>query len=141
VWLDCDIVFKSNISQLVKNLLQNHEVFYHLGIHKYSQDKGVESGCIGFKKYNEKFRLLEVMFDLYKTDKFKQYKRWDDSYMFKMAISKSLNISCLDIVQPYIERSGGHVICHGPFREYITHNKGIHQRSGLIIKNKSTLTT
>jgi len=133
VLLDCDTIFTQHLPySIILSALGNNEVLIHLGEHKIRRDMGVEAGFLVFKQ-NSMFPRLVI--DCYMSGDFKRFIRWDDGYVYKKILEENPNIKVIDVVQPHIEQVGGHVICHGPFRDYVQHLKGIHSRSGLVVKN------
>lgn len=132
VLLDCDVVFKKYLpSSLVLQTLGEYEVFYHLGINRRQRQTGIEAGFMGFRLPS---RFLPIVFDCYQTGNYRKYERWDDGYIFRVLLDEHPNIASCDVVRPHIEQCGAHVIPHGPFADYVIHNKGIHNAQGLIVE-------
>lgn len=137
ILMDCDTFFLRHLkASLIFQVFGDNEVFYHLGMNRRRRGTGVEAGFMGFRKTIHGFPFLQEVFRIYDCDEFKQYERWDDGYVFRMVLAEVDLYTSVDVVKPHIEQVGAHVIIHGPFAKYITHNKGIHQKMGLVTKNE-----
>jgi len=129
VFLDCDVVFRKRITEhdmlgIFAGIPRGVAVFYHMGEWRKSHGRGVESGIIGFHMKNEGDVFLEKVFDKFTSGEFRNYKRWDDAWVFTMVIEENPNINTRDLVN--VRRSGGHVVHLGHLGEFLEHKKGCH---------------
>ena len=126
IFVDSDTVFKQQItSDFINHIFNDKAVFYHFGKQRRHIDTGWESGVIGFQMNRGGRRYLELVFDAFRNKKFMQYKRWDDSWMFRKVAEENPEIETVDIAQ---ESYSTHVVPEGALRNHIVHNKGIHWR-------------
>lgn len=129
IFIDSDIVFKKKITKdFIENAFKNNGVFFHLGEQRRMDNNGIESGFIGFNRQNKGFEFLKISIDKFTSGDFKQYHRWDDSYIFRSVWEEHPEIPCRDVVGRYRPELGGHVVKHGLFASYIDHEKGSHTK-------------
>ena len=131
IFADCDVVFKKKIPiSLVADVLKGHCLFYHYGNARRKYDKGTESGFTGFNMKEGGLDFLHEYFQRFDDGRFRTYKRWDDAYMFNVILENDgMFPTAIDIADCEVLQYGAHVICHGPFGSYVTHDKGVHQRN------------
>jgi len=109
--------------------------FYNLGTFRLRKDIGFESGVIGFRKLYNGYELLSLVIECFKNGSFRQYKRWDDGYIFRM-IMRDHNPDPLKypvrdlVVSP---KAKGEVITSGPLGPYFIHCKGSHTKKKIMI--------
>ena len=60
---------------------------------------------------------------MFESGDFRQYPRWDDSYILRMVIERSGDLKCRDLVWNIVGHTN-RVIELGPFRGLIYHDKG-----------------
>jgi hypothetical protein len=138
VWIDSDCYFKQQLPfEIYSKAFQNNAgVFYHLGLKRNIDDKGVESGFIGFYKKNNGFNFLQQLFDTYNTE-FRKYNRWDDGYIIKMVINNNINLQNIKVNDLIFQESNSkyerNVLKLGIFGNYIHHNKGIHAKLQILV--------
>lgn len=134
IWVDCDCVFKKQISiSMIENLFSNNiGCFYYLGKKRFLEDKGIESGFIGFYKQNNGFDIITTIIDIYLTQEYIKYVRWDDGYIFRVAIAKNQHIICNDLAKNSMEIDVINEI-NNYFSQYIKHNKGLHRLKKILI--------
>jgi len=135
VWIDSDcLVTKKIDNSMVQRAFGDCQTFYHLGPDR--SDDSIESGLIGFKA---PWNTLHRVFKMYDDGSFKNEKRWDDGYIFKVVLSKTPTLG-RDVVSSkkssmqleFRNAKRKDVIHRGPFREYVIHNKGQHKKQSKI---------
>jgi hypothetical protein len=136
IWIDADCEFIGRLSlKYLNRVFNNNAVFYYLGKLRKKQNKGVESGFIGFTKYGNfkegysGYDFLKIIFDIFESGKFLKYERWDDGFIFKMGIFENLKFKTIDIAV----NNTTNVMNYGIFTAFIRHNKGFHARSNILI--------
>ncbi len=130
VFVDCDCLFKGRLPEKrVLDILKDYDVVYHLGKYRPKKDLGVESGLVGYQK---PFFIAKELISRYKTKQFKEYYKWDDSYLLRKVIEEDNDYKKKDIVLPHKFDPMYNVVEYGPFGNFITHNKGVHHRMGVV---------
>ena len=135
VWVDSDCLFKKQITmdKYIHIFKKNVGVFYYLGNKRYRDDKGVESGFIGFDRENNGYNLIRfVMEELYQKQNYLKYMRWDDGYMFRVALTLNNSINTIDLAKnsnlvDVINEKNSY------FSDYIIHNKGFHRINHILV--------
>jgi len=138
VFVDCDTIFVKELpDDLIEDALEDMDMFYHCGDNRRRRDTGMESGFMGWKRddLTLTYHVLDAAIDMYMDGSYRDLKRWDDSYVLRHLCETGL-YRTRDVVKPHIEQAGAHVIIHGPFAPYVQHDKGKHQRAGLVVKNQ-----
>ncbi|MAF25672.1 hypothetical protein CL634_08900 [bacterium] len=134
IFVDSDVVFKFGIYKGVKQGLTSDYIsevfgdcgmFCHYGQGRKMKNLGVECGFVGFHMKNGGRKFLEIIIDIFDSGKFREYERWDDSYIFGQIIKSHPEIKVNDLVKDTLECD---VIEEGIFDPYITHDKGVHWR-------------
>lgn len=132
VWVDCDCYFIRNLP--TKELIRQFRdcgVFYHQGKSRESIDAGIEAGFMGFRSSFGGYEILDQVCECFADKTFRNYRRWDDGYVFKKIIYKNTQIPSLDLTPDCIRN---HPMMHSsPLRGYIRHDKGKHRRVGISI--------
>jgi hypothetical protein len=133
VFVDSDSLFKQKVTEdFVKQQFAGASVIYHYGNCRRTHPSGdgidgigIESGLIGFDLHNGGDLFLKEVFKKYTSKSFRTYARWDDAWMFTICVRENQNkkIKCKDLVS---ESKSTHVVGAGPFKDYITHDKGVH---------------
>ena len=77
-----------------------------------------------------KKKYLETVFKCYDSQKYLNYSRWDDGYIFRMIMEKHYKYKGFDVTK---ECRLNNVISHGPFRGLITHEKGLHRKLEILV--------
>jgi hypothetical protein len=135
IWIDNDCKILKNINiDIITNLFNNKEVFYFMGNKRKEIDFGIESGFIGFKKKNNKFQIIEEIYNYYFNGNFLNHKRWDDGYILKFIFNND------DIYNDVSKNSNKiNVIENEKIIDYIFHNKGEHWKNDIdyIINNNN----
>jgi len=123
VFLDSDTVISKNIkSSKVEEIFGGQSMFYHLGPYRKESGTGIESGVIGFNLNEQGGILLACVINKFRSGDFKNYIRWDDGYIFRMVVEENTQIPTRDLVNV----RENDVVEHGPFAEFIVHEKGVH---------------
>lgn len=131
IFVDSDITFKKKITKKVLlDAFNGTSMFYHLGSLRSEMDRGMESGFIGFKGFEGRL-FLDRVFDMYETGKFRDYIRWDDSYIFKKVLDL-YPIPSRDLLEGVPIDPLVHPMEHGMFKPYFYHDKGSHSKKGCI---------
>tara|TARA_Y100000593_G_scaffold44291_1_gene84523 strand:+ start:973 stop:1737 length:765 start_codon:yes stop_codon:yes gene_type:complete len=134
VFVDSDVVFKFGIhkgnkvsltSNYVSEVFGDNGVFCHYGKGRRAKNLGVECGFVGFHMTNGGREFLEIVIDIFDSGKFREYERWDDSYIFGEVIKSHPEIKVNDLVENELECD---VVERGIFDSFITHDKGVHWR-------------
>jgi len=131
VGLDCDVVFKKTLPlDLLINLIENNDLLGYYGPKRKSIDRGLECGLVMFNLKKKGREFLECIFELYQSGNFKNYLRWDDSYLFAKTIEqKGFRFKDL-AVHPTDSRA----MDYGPLVKYLIHNKGSHVKQYGLFK-------
>ena len=147
VFVDSDVRFKRTLTEeFMLSMFGDTAMFYHLGPFREEADAGIESGFIGFHMKNGGVDFLETVFSKFKDKSYREYRRWDDSYVFHNTVKERSDLKYTDVV-PVFSREEmmkpgaggcGHVIHRGPFAPYLKHLKGVHwQKHGVEFKNEA----
>jgi hypothetical protein len=125
IFLDCDVVVNKHLPESkINEVFGESSMFYHFGPHRQMHRSGIESGIIGFDMTKDGGKLLNHVFQKYDDGSFEKYTRWDDAWMFTVAVMENPHINTKDIVSRH-SRSG-HVVADGELSEHLQHFKGIH---------------
>ncbi len=125
VFLDCDVVVNQHLSESkIDEVFGGSSMFYHFGPHRQIHRSGIESGIIGFDMTKDGGKLLDHVFQKYDDSSFTKYERWDDAWMFTVAVVENPHIKTKDIVSR--NSNSGYVVEAGELSEYLQHFKGIH---------------
>ena len=135
VWIDSDCLFKKQITmdKYITIFKKNVGVFYYLGKKRLHDGKGVESGFIGFHRDYNGYNLIRfVMEELYQKQNYLKYIRWDDGYMFRIALSLNTSINTIDLAinSRLIDVINDN---NNYFTDYIIHNKGFHRINNILV--------
>lgn len=137
VFVDSDSRFLKDID-VFDDVFSDCDYFYHWGKERKKKDLGVESGFIGFKTTENGLKTLKYWIGKFRNKEFRRYMRFDDGGMFSNVLHELDYKYGKDLVVDYKEngKSQSHVIERGIFKTYIIHDKGLHQRIGLITNEK-----
>lgn len=128
VWLDADCIFKKDPHDILENIDGwDVDIFYMRG----TKRRAVESGIFGIKNNPCGKFFVDQLCWLYTSKKFRNYDRWDDGFIFKVAIGDSPLVRTLDIAAKCNKPDVADFTCLTP---YIKHNKGTHGRKLNIMK-------
>jgi len=134
VFLDCDVMFLRNLPiKLWQGIFANFGIIYHQGKYRQRTGNGVESGIIGFSQKGGGFEFLERVINYFNVGAFKQQKRWDDSYAFRLVLEKTPKHKMLRRDLVTIGRRTSHVVNLGLLKDYLRHDKGWHLRHFKIV--------
>jgi dTDP-glucose 4,6-dehydratase len=128
ILLDCDCYFTKRLTTTqVKLIMKGKSIAHHTGTYRRNNGMGVEAGVVCFDMSKPSAnRFLQDVFECFESGAFRNYDRWDDSFIFSHFLQKN-RYNDIDLVSKrHIVRSGGHVICDGPFGKFIEHEKGSH---------------
>lgn len=129
MWVDCDCYFlDSLITKQLEIIFGSSHVIYHLGPHRSKNNKGWESGILGFHGIGTAF--LDKVCEVYTNKTYRKYSRWDDGYVFKLVSRKFTHQSKITDLVATNQKSID-VIPYGPFAPYLKHEKGTHARLGI----------
>ena len=139
IWIDSDCYFTKTLpDNMIFEIMNNNDVFYHLGELRRNKGTGIESGFIGFKK-GKGYQILQKVFQLYQNPSFRNLERWDDGYVFRVVIDKCIKSKLIDAYDVIDENNrvtnrGKKLDClnKGIFRDYLVHKKGVHLRMNLF---------
>ncbi len=122
-WIDCDCMFKQNMSnQFINQLMGTYDIVYINGEQRRSAGGGVETGVIGFRR---PFTFVQEWLEFFTSGKFKEEDRWDDSYAFaRMMIYDDHNAKDL-LAGKWVMKD---IVAPSPYGPYIDHDKGVHHR-------------
>ena len=135
VFVDSDTVFRRTIrEEYMLSVFGDAAMFYHLGPYREEIDAGIESGFIGFHMKNGGVEFLETVFSKFQDKSYRNYRRWDDSYVFHNTVKENTSLKLKDVCNPpsrevMMAPGGGglgRAIPYGPFVGVIKHKKGIH---------------
>lgn len=135
IWVDADCIFKNKIPDIIFNkIFLNVGMFYYFGPYRKKNDKGYETGFLGFSKKDNGFILINNISNIYVNQKYLKFKRWDDGFIIrKMNEKYNKNIPTRDLAQNDKIKNNDVINHPNILQEYITHNKGIHTKT--IYKN------
>ena len=141
VFVDSDTTFTHKITEeYMLSVFGDAGMFYHLGPYREEEDAGIESGFIGFHMKNGGVEFLETVFSKFQDKSYRNYRRWDDSYVFYNTVKENTGLKLKDVVSFFsreeMMKDGaggrGNVIPYGPFADLIHHRKGVHwQKYGI----------
>ena len=136
IFVDSDSVFKMMITEnYVEEVLEGNSMFYHLGKLRRKNDMGIESGFIGWDLNNGGREYLNLVINSFDSGEFRKYTRWDDGYVFRMIVEENPQIKTKDLTKDL--ESTIEVVPNGPFKNFVTHHKGVHWRQhGVAFNNK-----
>lgn len=130
VWIDCDCVFRKQLpKEYVLKQFGEFGYIYHQGLSREKIDACFETGIMGFKKDYGGYELLKRVINYFEDGSFKNHRRWDDGYIFRMVTQQSDDLLTKDLA-PKCNKNDVIKYC-SPFREYIIHDKGLHKRTGI----------
>lgn len=128
IWIDADCIFLKDPNDLLEvHFNPCFDVFYMRG----KKRRAVETGIFGIKNNDLGIFFIKQLIDIYTSGVFRRYERWDDGYIFKMALGKSPLVRALDIGGNSTKNEIANFTCLTP---YIKHNKGTHGRKLGIMK-------
>ena len=130
IQIDADLAFIKPIplSKILEEI-GNHAVFYHEG--KYRRERveeglkgiGIETSFTGYSRKNGGYNIIERLMQKLTTQDFRNYDRWDDSFLLSKIIHEDVEYECRDLIDDDIEDTD--VVGRGPFKDYIRHFKGL----------------
>lgn len=144
VWMDADSYFMKNIpNKTISKIFSKSHVFFHLGTKRQKANLGIESGIIGFKNGNG-YKFFKIVANKFRNGSFRQYEKWDDGYVFRKVWEEVVKfnkkypnnpykILFNDVVSHIVKSDRNEVIPYGPFKDYVTHEKGKHKRMGIRV--------
>lgn len=124
VWLDSDCAFRTAVTEkVVKGWFRHTNACFYLK----NKRAVLESGVLGYHLGNGAKPLLEKIFELYFSGRFRTLARWDDCYITQKAIAATAGRVKADDIAYGV---GAHaaVVPHSPVGPYIQHFKGKHGR-------------
>lgn len=140
VWVDADCyAIKTIPKQMVDLAFGTNHVIYHLSSKRRRNKQGIESGIIGFKK-GLGYKFMDIVSQKFKSGEFRKYSRWDDGWVFREVVDEETvnnkkrdekdKIKMLDVVGhvPDNQIVRSEVIPYGPFKPYLIHEKGKHNK-------------
>ncbi len=136
IWVDSDSVFKKKIERkwLEKEIfkigvdIDPYKGFYHFGPYRKTTMKAAETGLFGFTKPG--FHVINKAYTEYMTCEYQLQDRWDDSALYTRLMCEGVDKAFFrDLVTGDNGQSKNHVIVQGPFRKFISHEKGTHNRT------------
>ncbi|MFO0947360.1 MAG: hypothetical protein U1D30_15725 [Planctomycetota bacterium] len=126
IWLDCDCVFKKDLSSAaIEDLFQGTSVIYLKGPNRHYE----ETGFVGYDLRKRGNEFIEKLLDRYVSRCYLRDIRWDDAYQFHMVRDKS-RIPCRDIAgtTSLFNGSPEAVFPESLIGPYFDHFKGQHAR-------------
>lgn len=128
VWLDADCIFLKEPHDILENIASwDVDLFYMRG----TKRRAVETGIFGIKNSDMGGFFVSQIVNLYLSKKYRTYDRWDDGFIFKIAIGESPLVRSIDIAAKCNKPDVADFTCLTP---YIKHNKGTHGRKLNIMK-------
>lgn len=152
VWLDADVLVLHKISMNTFRRLMGgdvHHIIYCCGQLR-KRESGVETGVFALKRTKACDAFVNKYVEIYNTSckDFSRLDRWDDGYVFKMALKKLTkgnfyeNKHSLEggaIALDLTTRASSEPLNFSPLRKYFVHHKGFHRSlnvDGLNIPDK-----
>jgi hypothetical protein len=133
IWIDSDCLFirKLDNSDVVRIATDKRVAFYHFGPVRRRKDVCYETSVIGFKR-ELGYELFDMVVKCYTDKSYRQYRRWDDGFIFRMIMSKNEGkYPQVDLVSN--KQINSDAIKYSPFGEYLLHNKGCHRRQNILV--------
>ncbi len=123
-WIDSDCLFKKTITEeYVHEVFGSNDIIYSYGESQKQGVASVETGFIGFKR---PFTFIEDWIEFYISGEFRKEPRWDDSWSFTKLIERK-DYNARDMIEGVFYPPGvSCVVACGPFKDHITHYRGIH---------------
>jgi len=129
IFVDSDTLFTRTLApSYVYNVFGGYDMFYHRGPVRTAKKTSIESGFIGWHE-GCGYDLLQRVINEFTSGEFRQYPRWDDGYVFWRVVDKYQGAYKVKDIAG--KEATLDTLEHGPFAEYVTHNKGTHMREGL----------
>jgi hypothetical protein len=135
VFIDSDVIFTDKLHEdSVKSFFGNYGCLYHLGKRRKEILTGIETGVTAYSRANQGFVLLKTYIECFDSGKFREYDRWDDSYVLKKVIEDRQDLPSKDLVEELYHTT---VIPAGDFGKYLFHDKGAHAKKHKIFPEQS----
>lgn len=130
LWLDSDCTFEAQVPEryLAGLLGRDGGCFYFRGPHRTS----VETGIMGFDLRHGGSKLIAAICRVYATGAFREFKRWDDSYMWAKVLEANADIRTRDLGYTDIQGERPKLIESTSLAQYLVHHKGINRRRGIM---------
>jgi hypothetical protein len=124
IWVDADCVFKRQVKE---NIVRGW--FKHSGAFFYCKNRRpvLEAGVVGYHLKNGGGKILMAVVNGYNSGNYRNYDRWDDSYVIqKVAFKHQKEMKLVDLAYSVGEHAA--VVQHSALGPFITHDKGRHGR-------------
>jgi hypothetical protein len=140
IWIDCDVFIKKTLNfDFINNIFKNKYCFYLLGKFRYDNlFRAIESCFLGFKGETG-YSICNKVINIYKNGNFYNLFRWDDGFIFGTILiknNKTIDLCNNDGNIKNNNKINSEVIRFSPFKNYLCHNKGIHNKKNLPINIK-----
>jgi hypothetical protein len=129
VWIDCDCKFIRQLDfATIDKVCSGFACSYHWGVYRPKRNLPIETGLVVFDMAAGGGKVILDWFELYTTGKFREQELWSDSHLLEVALRnnhKSQDLMKLPGSEPHRSR----VVEYGPFKKYITHDKGTNHKA------------
>lgn len=127
MWVDSDAAFlKHTPASVVESWFRK----MYGCIYLKSKRTAIETGVVGYHlKWGGRV-IIEQMAARYSTGKFRKDQRWDDCVQLERGIMAAPNVMIKDLAAKVGPNNT--VIQFSPLGEYLTHDKGLHRRKGVL---------
>jgi hypothetical protein len=129
IWVDADCRFSRQVTaQTVAQWFPGRAAIFY---HKH-QRPVLEAGVVGYRLGQGARKVLDEVFRLYDTGRYRREKRWDDSYILQVAMKNVPQVTTIDLAVEVGEHAA--VIPSSIVGTYLDHFKGKHGRGLGIMK-------
>jgi len=131
IQIDADVAFVKPITQDKIDLeMEDNAILYHEGPHRQGkvedgvQGLGVETSFTVYSKAHGGYDIIYKLMDKLVSKDFKNYDRWDDSFLLGKIVNEEVDFKCRDASEGD-ETKNTDVVDRGPFKEHVRHFKGL----------------
>jgi hypothetical protein len=127
IWVDADSAFlQKTPPEVVESWFKGKYGCVYLK----SKRAAIETGVVGYHLKLGGLKVIDAMAARYSTGRFRRDTRWDDCVQLGKAIDATPAVKTLDMATDVGPNST--VIQFSPMAEYLTHDKGLHRRTGVL---------
>lgn len=95
-----------------------------------SRRDAIETGIVGYHLQHGGVKILTALMHRYVSGVFRQDHRWDDCVQLEKALESCPDVRSVDLATDVGPNNT--VLQFTPLRDYLTHDKGLHRRTGRL---------
>lgn len=128
IWVDADSAFlKHTPADVVESWFKKKYGCVYLK----NRRTAIETGVVGYHLKLGGIRVIDAMATRYSSGRFRRDQRWDDCVqLMKGIVAAGASVKTADLATDVGPNST--VIQFSPLGEYLTHDKGLHRRTGVL---------